>query len=535
MRTRVAIACILVAIALPAAAVDRIDHAGRILPALPVVTAPLQFHTDTADAVVSAMQIVPRDSAWVERVATLPFAGNSAAMIARIQADIAAKGAGRQNLRVFYEMNYVLVPDAQTRVDILFTDYPDESDDLKPGSSDVGSWPIPANVPVETWPRLRPSGEPVEAWQQNTIDEDRHAIIVMPGTGGLWETWHMLLTGSGWQAANGARFDLRTNDLRPDGWTSGDAAGLAMFPALVRYDECARGVIDHACRIIVGQSRNEHLYPASHHAGSTADANTPAMGQRVRLRAGFPIPTTWHAHSQAVARALKTYGAIVADNGGFFSISATPDPRFAASSFTGLQTIGIGEFEVVQGTGEFGGPRSPGAPTCDAGPDLVGTVGTPVPLVGSASGGGATTWYLYDREPQPGAAVFVGASLTTASATFSAAGTYDVMLRADDGVHTPAYDVVRVVVGAGGGTTGTGTTGSGTTGTGTTGGTTGSGTTTGGTTGTGTTSGSGTTGGGTAGGGGSSSSSGDVGCGRGGGGALFAVAVALAALRLRRS
>ena len=446
---------LLLALALPLAAAERINHAGRILPTQPAVTTPLRFHTAAADAVLTAMQVVPRDSAWNEEVSARPLAADSAAIIARIIADL---DPARRTLRAFHEMNFVLVPDAQPRtVPIRFVDYPDESDDLAAGSTDTGAWPIPsADLPVELWPRERPAGETLAQWQADAgnVGGDRHAIIVMPGAGLLWETWQAKLPAAGWQAACGARFDLRSNTLRPAGWTSADAAGLPMFPAVVRWDECERGVVEHACRIVVRRSRRAYIYPATHFASTLTDADLPAMGQRLRLKAGFTIPASWHRHERAVAVALQRYGALVADNGGFFSISVTPDPRFGTDSFANLASIGVDQFEVVQATGPTEGPRSAGAPTCAAGSDLTATVATAVTLTGIATGSGATLrWSLYDGAAQPGTAVFTAPAALTTSATFSAAGTYTVMLRASDGVHAAAYDavVVTVLAGSGGG------------------------------------------------------------------------------------
>src|SRR5262249_38214594 len=155
-----------------------------------------------------------------------------------------------------------------------------------------------------------------------------------------------------WQAANGAKFDLKSNALRPADWTSGDAAGLSMFPALPRYDECQRGMVEHACRLVVYRTRKEYIYPATHYASSTpaTQTNVTAMGQRLRLKSGFLIPAAWSKEEKAILVGLKKYGAIVADNGNFFSISVTPDDRWAASAFSHLSTVGITNFEVIQTT-----------------------------------------------------------------------------------------------------------------------------------------------------------------------------------------
>jgi len=424
---------------------ERINQEGRILGPEPVVTTPTLFNTPAADAIVSAMQIMPRDSAWNEDISQRPLLANSSAMIAQIISDLAAS---RRTLRPFYEMNYVVVPDNQPRVAIPFFNYPDESD-LDGGAFPNGSYPIPPSLPIETWPKGT-GNLTLQQWQQdvNNTGGDRHAIIVAPGVGSIWETWLTKLTQSGWEASNGAKFDLNSNALRPAGWTSADAAGLPMFPAVVRYDECQRGMVEHALRIVVARTRREYIYPATHYASSipATSINHPAMGQRVRLKSSFVIPDSWTIEEKAVLRALKKYGALVADNGNFFSISVCPDDRFASNAFDHLSTITIENFEVIATTGPNGGPRSPGVPTVDAGPDqfielpmnatLNGVVNAPL-------GHAAIQWRLYSG---PAAVAFADASHPTTTASFTQNGTYTLMLSANDGVHTVAYDALIVHV-----------------------------------------------------------------------------------------
>lgn len=424
---------------------ERINHEGRILGPAPLVTAPTLFNTATADAIVAAMQIMPRDNPWNEDVSNRPAHTNSDAIIAQITSDLSAN---RRTLRPFYEMNYVLVPDNQPRVTIPFFNYPDESD-LDGGAFPNGSYPIPPNLPIETWPRGT-GNLTLQQWQQdvNNAGGDRHAIMVAPGAGSIWETWLTKLTGNGWQASNGAKFNLNSNALRPAGWTSGDAAGLPMFPALVRYDECQRGMVEHALRIVVAKTRREYIYPATHFASSipATSTNYPAMGQRVRLKASFVIPDNWTIEEKAVLGALKKYGALVADNGNFFSVSVCPDDRFVANAFDHLSTIGINNFEVIQTTGPAEGPRSPGAPSVAAGADQFLEATETVTLSGSVndpSGHASVFWKVYSG---PAGVSFANANQATTTATISALGTYTFMLSADDGTHAVAYDAVVVRV-----------------------------------------------------------------------------------------
>lgn len=425
------------------ATAQRIDHAGRILGDLQVPSAPILFNTPQADQILTTMQICPRTSAWNEVIENRPLLSNSAAMIAMIRSELASN---RRNLRAFYEMNFVLVPVSQPLVPIDFVTYPDESD--------PGPYPIPTNMPIELWP-VNTEGQTLDQWQRDALGwgGDRHGLIVQPGNGNLFETWQMkkLSTGA-WQASNGAKFDLNSNALRPLGWTSGDAAGLAMFPALVRYDEVQRGSIEHAVRLVVKHTRREYIYPATHHASnpSTTDPNVPAMGQRLRLKASFVIPSTWTPEAKCVARAMKKYGCIVADNGNFFQISVTPDDRWPVGAFDNLWDIDVNQFEVVQTTGANEGPRSPNPPVANAGADRSGQVGAPVALPGATSGGTGQVSTLWTKYSGPGSVTFANPASASTSATFSAAGAYTLMLRASDAVHTPGFDAVVVTVTSGG-------------------------------------------------------------------------------------
>ena len=395
--------------------------------------------------IVAAMQIMPVTSAWNEDISGRPLLANSAAMIARVKSDLLAS---RQTLRAFYEMNYVLVPDEQPRLTIPFFNYPDESD-LDGGTFPNGRYPIPPNMPVEGWPKA--TGDlSLEQWQQDVYDTggDRHSIIVAPGTGSIWETWLARLTTSGWEASNGAKFDLNSNALRPAGWTSGDAGGLPMFPALVRYDECERGMVEHALRLVVAATRREYIYPANHYASSipASSIDYPAMGQRFRLKSSFVIPDAWTIEEKAVLRALKKYGAIVADNGNFFSVSVCPDDRFSDNAFDHLSTIDVSNFEVIQTTGPEEGPRSPGAPTVDAGSDQVVDLGAAAILHGivNAPAGSATVqWKLYSG---PNEVVFGSMESADTSVSFTQPGSYVFELSASDGVHAVAYDAVAISV-----------------------------------------------------------------------------------------
>jgi hypothetical protein len=421
-------------------AAERINQEGRILGDPRVVTSPTLFNTPEADAIVASMQIFPRDNPWNEDISKRPTLANSDAMIAQVMADL---NSSRRTLRLFSEMNFVLVPDNQPLIPVNFFKYADQSD--------PSPYPIPSNLPIESWP-VETGNLTLSEWQQDINNQggDRHSITVMPGAGFLWETWSTKLVNNSWQAANGAKFNLNSNALRPNGWTSGDAAGLPMFPALVRFDECQRGMVEHAMRLVVKRTRLGPIYPATHEAsvGSLTDPNIPAMGQRFRLKSGFNISGNWTTQEKAVLLGLKKYGAIVADNGNFFSISITPDNRYPADCFAHMSSISITNFEVIQATGPAQGPRSPGAPQADAGPDQSLAPGASFQLEGSVllpntTASLKTLWKLYSG---PAPVTFADSSRTNTTATFATPGTYIVILSADDSIHTVSYDAVNVVV-----------------------------------------------------------------------------------------
>jgi hypothetical protein len=422
----------------PSAVAERINQEGRILGPLPVVTNAILFNTSNADAVVSAMQIFPVTNPWNECISNRPVLSNSTAMIAQIITDL---GTSRAVLTPEFEMNFVLVPDNQPLVPIDFFNYPDESD-LNGGTSPYGLYPIPPNLPIEEWP-VGTGTQTLYQWQTNADGSDRHAIMVAPGVGFIWETWLTQLVGTNWEASNGAEFNLNTNGLRPAGWTSGDAAGFPMFPALVRYDEAERGMIEHACRLVVKRTLyNNYIYPATHYASTSGNTNVnlPSMGQRLRLKAGFVVPSGWTKEEKAVLAGLKKYGAMVADNGNYFSISVTPDDRWPANCFNDLTSISTTNFEVIQTTGPNEGPRSPGAPVASAGPDQTVPVGVAVTLPGVVVFSNPPPTIQWTQYSGPGTVTFGNAALTNTTATFNAPGVYTLELSANDGVHAVAYD-----------------------------------------------------------------------------------------------
>lgn len=270
----------------------------------------------------------PADSHWRADVRRLPVLPNSAAMVATVGADAALKadfGSGTWEGGPI-GIPYVVVPADQPKVRVTF-DYADESD--------VGPYPIPANPPIEGGPNA---------------DGDRHILIVDKGACRLYELYDARPAASGrWTAGSGAIWDLRSHALRPAGWTSADAAGLPILPGLVRYDEVAAGKVEHAIRMTVPVSRTSYVWPARHQAGSTSSANAPAMGQRFRLKASVD-ENAYPASVRPIIRALKTYGAINADNGSAWFLSGVPDPRWNNDDLQALRRLRGRDFEAIDAT-----------------------------------------------------------------------------------------------------------------------------------------------------------------------------------------
>jgi hypothetical protein len=205
--------------------------------------------------------------------------------------------------------------------------YADESDKVR--------YPIPKNVHIEGG--AKSTG-------------DRHALLVDKSACRLYELYDLHHTARGWTAGSGATWSLGSDKLRPAGWTSADAAGLPIFPGLVRYDEVASGHIDHALRFTVSRSQRAYLHPATHWASSSTDANLPPMGLRFRLKASFDV-SGYTGESRVVLNALKKYGMIVADNGSNWFISGAVDTRWDDTDLNQLKTVPGNAFEVVD-TGE---------------------------------------------------------------------------------------------------------------------------------------------------------------------------------------
>ncbi len=313
-----------------------------------------------------ACTTAPADSHWHADVSALPVDAKSSTYVASagatkpLHADF---GSG------LYDggpigIPFTTVPGAQTKVPITF-DYADESD--------PGPYPIPANAPIEGG---------------SSSGGDRHVLVVDRATCRDYEVYAAYPQNGGtrWTAGSGAVWDLTSNALRTAGDTSADAAGLPILPGLVRYDEIAAGVIDHAIRITLNNTDNRYVWPATHKAGVN-DATRAPMGQRFRLKAGVKI-STYPPQARIVLTALKKYGAIVADNGSSWYISGAPDDRFDNDDLHSLANLHGSDFEAVDArslmadrtSGRVAGSPPPTTTTTSTSTTTTTTTSTTVPV-----------------------------------------------------------------------------------------------------------------------------------------------------------
>lgn len=270
-------------------------------------------------------RLFPADSFWSARADRLPVHARSTTWVSSIGATRGLKadtGAGWWDGGPI-GIPYTVVPGSQPRVPVSF-DYDDESD--------PGPYPLPADAPIEGGP---------------AADGDRHVLVVDRDACRLWEVYdaHPVGGGASWTAGSGATWDLRSNAMRPDGWTSGDAAGLPILPGLLRYDEVAAGRIDHVVRFTAPRTAAARVWPATHQA-PTGGSNDPPMGAWFRLKAGFDT-SGFSPANRVILQALKTHGLVLADNGSSWFVSGAPDPRWDDDDLNLLRTVPGSAFEAV--------------------------------------------------------------------------------------------------------------------------------------------------------------------------------------------
>jgi hypothetical protein len=275
--------------------------------------------------IIGGCSVFPSNNPWNTDVSAYPVHANSANYINNILA-----GSGTDKVHPDFGSNpgygipYIVVPQSQPLVPVNFTDYGDESD--------PGPYPIPLDAP-------------------NEGGGDRHVIAVRQGECKLYELFNAWPMGDHWDASSGAVFDLSSNALRPEGWTSADAAGLPILPGLLRYDEVQAGVIRHALRFTVQSTQRGYIHPAVHWASSSSDPNRPPMGLRLRLKATYDL-SGYTGQSRVVLEALKKYGMILADNGSNWYISGARHPNWNDSDLNQLKNVPGSAFEAVY-TGEI--------------------------------------------------------------------------------------------------------------------------------------------------------------------------------------
>lgn len=266
-------------------------------------------------APMGACPVFPASNVWNRDVSGLPVAANSSTLIgsigldANLHPDFSATG---------YGIPINIVGPSTPRVSVSFG-YADESD--------PGPYPIPANPAIEG-------------------GSDRHVLLWDTSACKLYELYAASRSGSSWSAGSGAIWDLRSNALRPDGWTSADAAGLPILPGLIRYDEVAAGAIRHAIRFTAPDTCSGHIYPARHDAGSGSCSVNPPMGLRVRLKASVDI-SGFGPQARVILIALQRYGMILADNGSPWFVTGAPDAHWNDDELHALHGLSGADFEVV--------------------------------------------------------------------------------------------------------------------------------------------------------------------------------------------
>lgn len=268
--------------------------------------------------VLGGCDVFPGDSPWNTPVDALPVRAESAAWVANL-------GNTRPLHPDFggpYGIPFLVVPPSQPPTPVTFVAYGDESD--------PGPYPIPLSAPIEGG---------------SSSTGDRHVLALQSGSCKLYEMYRAFPGAAGWSADSGAVFDLGSNALRPEGWTSTDAAGLPVLPGLVRYEDIASGALRHAVRFTAQCTQRGYIHPATHQAGQN-NLSCPPMGARFRLKAGFDT-SHFTGQSRVVLEGLKTYGLIVADNGSNWFITGSADSRWDVNDLEQLKTVAGGAFEVV--------------------------------------------------------------------------------------------------------------------------------------------------------------------------------------------
>jgi len=275
----------------------------------------------------TSCQVFPQDNIWNTDISTLPVHARSAQWLVSM-------AAATTNLHPDfggppYGFPFNVVDNTHPTVTVSFQ---------YAGESDPGPYPVGADTSIES-------------------GSDRHALIINRNTCTLYELFDLAGSGSRWTAGSGAVFNLGSDGLRPLGWTSADAAGLAMFPGLVRWDEVQAGAINHAIRFTAQQSDQSFLWPARHQAGTAANPALPPMGARFRLKTGYDV-SHFSTPAQTILRAFQHYGLILADNGSNWFFSGTEDASWPDSLLSELKNVPAGQFEAIDESSLMVDPNS---------------------------------------------------------------------------------------------------------------------------------------------------------------------------------
>ena len=308
---------------------DRVAVADAVAAPVPAATYAGSSRPPVLRTQFGDLQILPADNPWNQDISRLSVHPLSMAYLRSMGLNTGL----HPDFGTVWEgapigIPYVVVGSSQRKVPIEF-EYRDESD--------PGPYPVPLNAPIEGGPHN--SG-------------DRHVVVIDYFNKKLYELFSAYPTGKGWKAGSGAVFDLTSNALRPDGWTSADAAGLPVFPGIVRYDEVVeQAEIRHALRFTVERTQRAYIRPATHFASPSHDPSLPPLGLRLRLRSDFDI-SGFPPNVQVILRALKKYGMFLADNGADWFISGSPDARWNDDELSTLKRVKGRDFEAVD-TGEI--------------------------------------------------------------------------------------------------------------------------------------------------------------------------------------
>ncbi len=281
----------------------------------------------------TSCQVFPSDNIWNTDISKLPVHAQNAQWLSSM-------AAATTNLHPDfggppYGFPYNIVDNTHPTVSVTF---------LYASESDPGPYPLGADTSIEN-------------------GTDRHALIINRDTCTLYELFNLAGSGTSWTADSGAIFPLNSDVLRPVGWTSADAAGLPIFPGLVRWDEVQAGAIKHAIRFTAQQTDRSFLWPARHQAGTAANPSLPPMGGRFRLKPTYDI-SHFSAQAQVVLLAMQHYGLILADNGSNWFFSGTQDAGWQDSVLTELKSIPASQFEAVDESGLMVDVNSGAAGSC---------------------------------------------------------------------------------------------------------------------------------------------------------------------------